>query len=58
MPERLEIFRRLLADSIIYKEAATFCSDGNIAFELERLAEHCRDIAVVIIDEVWRVQKH
>ena len=45
MHERSKIAERLLAHAAMCQEAASLCSNEAMAFELEKLADDCRQAA-------------
>lgn len=49
MFERTKIAERLWAQAVMCEEAARLYCDGEIAFQLERLAQECREVAFIVL---------
>ena len=49
MFEKTKIAERLWAQAVMCEEAARLYCDGEIAFQLERLAQECREVAFIVL---------
>jgi hypothetical protein len=58
MFERGKIAERLWAQAAMCEEVAHLHAEDVIAHRLERLAQHCRDVAFIVLREGPSVKKH
>ena len=58
MFERSKIAERLWAQAAMCEEAARLYSREHIAADLERLAQHCREVAFVVMRDEPIVHRH